>query len=147
MELPESEWRRIFDANCTALFLLASELAPAMKRAGRGRIVAIGATSALMRSHSIYGLGKAGLIHLVEALAIELAPEITVNAVSPGLIADNEDMTAEFSDDAIADTPLRRLVTRGEIANVVAAICGPPFDVVTGQNIVMDGGRVLPRRG
>ncbi len=101
-------------------------------------------SAALIRSHSIYGLAKAGLIHLVEALAIELAPETTVNAVSPGLIADNEDMTAEFSDDAIADTPLRQLVTRDEVAIVVAAICGPTFDSVTGQNIVMDGGRVLP---
>ncbi len=147
LDLPEEKWREVFEANCTALYLLSKELAPTMRRQGWGRIVAIGASSARIRSQSVYGLAKDALIHLVEALAFELAPEITVNAVSPGLIADNEDMTPEFTSQSVADTPLKRLVTRREVSEVVAMLCASPFDSVTGHNLLMDGGRTIPRRG
>ena len=147
LELPEEKWREVFDANCTALYALAQELAPGMIASGWGRMIAIGAGSALMRSHSVYGLAKAALVHLCEALAVELAPAVTVNAISPGLIADNEDMSPEFVRESAEDTPLKRLVTRAEVAGLVAALSGAPYDMVTGQNIVMDGGRTIPTRG
>ena len=58
-----------------------------MERLGWGRIVNLGATSGFVRSHSVYGLAKAALLHLTESLALELAPTITVNAVVPSQIA------------------------------------------------------------
>jgi NAD(P)-dependent dehydrogenase (short-subunit alcohol dehydrogenase family) len=119
-----------------------------MKAAGLkgGHVVNIAATDAFHRSHSVYGLGKAGVIYLTEALALELAPEVRVNAVAPDLIADNEGMESSLVDPATAATPLGLLVSRSEIAEMVCLLCGSPaFAMMAGQTLVLDGGRSLPR--
>src|SRR5207237_842181 len=59
---------------------------PGMEQLGWGRIVNLGATSGLVRSHSVYGLAKAALLHMTESMAIEFAPHVTVNAVVPSQI-------------------------------------------------------------
>jgi NAD(P)-dependent dehydrogenase (short-subunit alcohol dehydrogenase family) len=118
----------------------------AIKESIRGRIINLGATSALVRTHSVYGLAKAALLHLTESLALELAPAVTVNAVVPSQIASaRTDRMPAYKAAAIEGTPLGRLVTEQEIARMVALMCGPDFDFVTGHSIVMDGGRTLPR--
>jgi len=118
---------------------------PAMERLGWGRIVNVGATSGLVRSHSVYGLAKGALLHLTESLALELAPAITVNAVVPSQIASaRTDRMPTYKAAAIAATPLGRLVTEAEIGRMVALVCSPAFDFVTGRAIIMDGGRSLP---
>ncbi len=117
LELSEQEWDRIWESNVRAAHLCAQALAPGMRRRGRGRIVNVSAGSAYIRNHSIYTLAKAALLTLTEALALELGPEISVNAVAPGQIAESADDIAEFDpsfvEKAIDRTPLRRLVTRG----------------------------------
>ena len=144
--LAPAVWDDIIAANLKAPWLLAQEAAPAMERLGWGRIVNIGATSGFVRSHSVYGLAKAALLHLTESLALELAPTITVNAVVPSQIAsERTDTMPQYKAAAIAGTPLGRLVTEEEIARMVALVCSPDFDFVTGRTIVMDGGRILPR--
>jgi NAD(P)-dependent dehydrogenase (short-subunit alcohol dehydrogenase family) len=82
---------------------------------------------------------------MTEALALELAPEVRVNAIAPDLLADNEAMKPDFVQQAVAATPLGRLVSRAEVAEMVCLLCTPAFDIVTGQTIVMDGGRSIPR--
>jgi NAD(P)-dependent dehydrogenase (short-subunit alcohol dehydrogenase family) len=122
------------------------EIAPAMIRQGWGRIVNLGATSSLVRSHSIYGLAKAAVIHLTESLALELAPAVTVNAIVPSQIASpRTDTMPVYKDAAIAGTPLGRLVTEQEIAKMAARMCEAEFDFMTGRAIILDGGRTLPR--
>ncbi len=139
-------WDAIMAANLRAPWLLAQKLAPAMERLGWGRIVNLGATSGFVRTHSVYGLAKAALLTLTESLALELAPAITVNAVVPSQIASaRTDTMPVYKEAAIAGTPLGRLVTEDEIARMVALVCLPEFDFVTGRAIVMDGGRTLPR--
>jgi NAD(P)-dependent dehydrogenase (short-subunit alcohol dehydrogenase family) len=146
LHLKDAEWDAVMAANLRAPFQLVQELGPAMIRKGWGRIVNLGATSGLVRSHSVYGLAKAALIHLTESLALELAPAVTVNAVIPSQIASaRTDTLVDYKRAAIAGTPLGRLVTEEEIANVVVRICGPEFDFMTGRSIVLDGGRALPR--
>jgi NAD(P)-dependent dehydrogenase (short-subunit alcohol dehydrogenase family) len=99
-----------------------------------------------VRTHSVYGLAKAALLTLTESLALEFAPAITVNAVVPSQIASaRTDTMPVYKEAAIAGTPLGRLVTEQEIARMVALVCSPQFDFVTGRAIVMDGGRTLPR--
>jgi NAD(P)-dependent dehydrogenase (short-subunit alcohol dehydrogenase family) len=143
--LEESEWDVVMAANLKAPWLASRAVAPAMRRQGWGRIVNIGATSGLVRSHSVYGLAKAALLHLTESLALELAPEITVNAVVPSQIASaRTDTLVAYKKAAIAGTPLKRLVTEEEIGRMVVLLCGPEFDFVTGRPIVMDGGRAIP---
>jgi NAD(P)-dependent dehydrogenase (short-subunit alcohol dehydrogenase family) len=143
--LAEHDWDYIMDANLKAVWLAAQRVAPGMERLGWGRIVNLGATSGLVRSHSVYGLAKGALLHLTESLAVELAPKITVNAVVPSQIASaRTDRMPAYKTAAIAATPLGRLVTEAEIGRMVALVCSPAFDFVTGRAIVIDGGRSLP---
>jgi NAD(P)-dependent dehydrogenase (short-subunit alcohol dehydrogenase family) len=143
--LAEEDWDRIVAANVKAPYLASQRVAPGMERLGWGRIVNIGATSAFVRSHSVYGLAKAALLHLTESLALELAPKITVNAVVPSQIASpRTDGMPGYKAAAIKGTPLGRLVTEDEVARMVVLICSPAFDFVTGRAIVLDGGRTLP---
>jgi len=144
--LAEADWDYIMGANLKAAYLAAQLVVEDMRRLGWGRIINIGATSALVRSHSVYGLAKAALLHLTESLALELAPAITVNAVVPSQIASpRTDAMATYKARAIAATPLGRLVTQDEIARVVVLFCSEPFDFMTGRAIVLDGGRSIPR--
>jgi len=146
LELAERDWDAILAVNLKAPFVLAQAIAPAMMRAGWGRIVNLGATSSLVRSHSVYGLAKAALLHLTESLALEVAPAVTVNSIVPSQIASpRTDTMPAYKSAAIAGTPLGRLVTEEEIARLALRMCGPDFDFMTGQAIVLDGGRALPR--
>jgi NAD(P)-dependent dehydrogenase (short-subunit alcohol dehydrogenase family) len=148
-EMEEAEWDAVWDVNVKAAQVAARLVAPAMRDAGWGRIVLVSAGSAYLRNHSIYGLAKHALIHLTEALALELGPAVTVNAVAPGQIAESADDIAAydptFVERAVAQTPAGRLVTRAELAELIAALCEPAFDMVTGATLPVDGGWRLPR--
>jgi NAD(P)-dependent dehydrogenase (short-subunit alcohol dehydrogenase family) len=144
--LREADWDYVMNANLKAVYLTAQLVAPDMQAAGWGRIINIGATSGLVRSHGVYGLAKAALLHLTQSLALELAPAVTVNALVPSQIASaRTDGMPAYKAAAVAGTPLGRLVTQEEIARMVTRLCSAEFDFVTGQAIVMDGGRTIPR--
>jgi NAD(P)-dependent dehydrogenase (short-subunit alcohol dehydrogenase family) len=143
--LTERDWDYVMSANLKSVFLASQRVLPGMERLGWGRIVNLGATSGLVRSHSVYGLAKAALLHLTESMAVEFAPHVTVNAVVPSQIASaRTDRMPAYKAAAIAATPLKRLVTQSEIARMVALVCSPAFDFVTGRAIIMDGGRSIP---
>jgi NAD(P)-dependent dehydrogenase (short-subunit alcohol dehydrogenase family) len=148
-EMAPDEFDRIWDANVKAAYVAAGMAAPRMRESGWGRIVNVSAGSAYLRNHSIYTLAKAALVTLTESLALELGPEITVNAVAPGQIAESAADIAEFDPSfvarAVEATPIGRLVTRPEVAAIVAELCGPLFDGVSGVTIPIDGGWRLPR--
>ena len=149
VEMDEAEWDSVWDTNVKASYLVTREVAPAMRTAGWGRIINMSAVSAWVRNRSIYGLAKAAIVTLTEELAIELAPEILVNAVAPGQILESLDDLEEFSEEwaekVTARTPTGRLVTRAELAEIVYLLCTPTFDMVTGLTIPVDGGLRLPR--
>ena len=145
LTMPVADFDRIVAGNVRATFLLSQAVGLRMKARQRGHIINIAATDFRHRSHSIYGLAKQGVIHLTEAMALELAPQVRVNALAPDLIADNEEMTDATVRDAVGATPLQRLVTRAEIAEMVCLLCTDAFDSVTGATLVMDGGRSVPR--
>lgn len=142
--LSEADWDRIMDVNLKAAYLAAQLVAPGMRRAGWGRIVNLSAGSAFIRNHSVYGLAKSALILLTEALALELGPEITVNAVAPGQIAESAPEVSKidptFVARAIERSPGGRLVTRSEVAEVVTWLCSPAADMITGHTIPLDAG-------
>jgi len=148
-ELPVEEWDRIWGTNVKACYLTSRLVAPGMRERGWGRIVNVSAGSAYLRNHSIYGLAKQAVIVLTEELALELGPEVTVNAVAPGQIAESAaDIAAydpTFAERAIQHTPLGRLVTRREVAELIASMLSPAFDMVTGVTIPIDGGWRLNR--
>lgn len=146
VELEPVEWDRIWTANVKAAYLTSKMLIPAMDV--WGRVVNVSAGSAYLRNHSIYTLAKDAVITFTEALAVEVAPTVTVNCVAPGQIAESADDMAEFDptfvERATAATPLGRLVTRDDVAGIVVELCGPRFDAVTGVTIPVDGGGHLP---
>lgn len=144
LELAPETWDHVMDTNVKATYLASRLAAPAMKEGGWGRVVNIAAGSMYLRNHSVYALAKNAVGFLTEQLAVELGPEITVNAVSPGQIEESAPDISEFDPTfvprAIAQTPVGRLVRRAEIAEMVALLCEPAFDTVTGATIPMDGG-------
>lgn len=148
-ELPVAEWAFVWDSNVTAAYLATQRVVPGMRERGWGRIVNVSAGSAYLRNHAAYGLAKDALGTLTESLALELGPEVTVNAVAPGQIAESApDVSAidpTFVDRAVERTPAGRLVTRREVADVVVALCTPAFDLVTGAVLPLDGGWRLNR--
>jgi 3-oxoacyl-[acyl-carrier protein] reductase len=145
VEMAEGEWDGILGVNLKAAYLLTKAVAPSMKQRGWGRIILMAAGSAFIHTHSIYGLAKASVIHLTESLAVELGPEITVNAIAPGQIRESaaimDSFEPGFSERATQAAPLKRLVTRPEVAEMMALICvSPAMQSVTGHTFVMDGG-------
>jgi NAD(P)-dependent dehydrogenase (short-subunit alcohol dehydrogenase family) len=147
LNLPEETWDTVMNSGLKACYLLAQALAPGMIERGTGSIVNIVAASAFIRVHSVYGLAKAAQIHLTESLALELAPSVRVNAVSPGQIRESEelDLYAPGSLARItAATPLKRLVSREEVARAVCLLCSDALPSMTGQTLVLDGGWTIP---
>lgn len=147
--LAEADWDLIMNVNLKAPYLATQALVPGMKKSGWGRIVNMSAGSAFIRNHSVYTLAKAGVITLTEELALELGPEITVNAVAPGQIAESAPDISEidptFVDRAITHSPGGRLVTRAEVAELIAWLCSAAADMVTGHTIPLDAGWRLNR--
>jgi NAD(P)-dependent dehydrogenase (short-subunit alcohol dehydrogenase family) len=148
-EIPADEYAAVMDGNLTLALRAVQQVVPGM-RAGRwGRIVNLSAGSTFLRNHSVYGLAKNAVGVLTESLALELGPEITVNAVAPGQIAESAadigDIDPTFVERAVAHTPAGRLVSRHEVAEIVASLCAPPFDLLNGVVLPVDGGWRLNR--
>ena len=143
------DFTRVIDGNLTVAHRAVQRVVPGMRSGGWGRIVNLSAGSAYIRNHSVYGLVKNAVATLTESLALELGPEITVNAVAPGQIAESAsditDIDTSFVDRALSRTPVGRLVSRREVAEIVASLCGPPFDMLNGAVIPVDGGWRLNR--
>lgn len=144
-EVSPGAWRRALQSGFTAQLRLAQLVAPGMREAGRGRIVNVTSASVAKRNHGTYAFVKAALSFLTEALAVELAPEITVNAVAPGQIEESVPLMNSLNPSAVpamlALTPLRRFVTRGEIAQAIVTITmSPEFDLLTGISLPFGGG-------
>ena len=143
--MAEEEWDTILGVNLKGAYLLTKELAPTMKKRGWGRIILMSAGSAFIRTHSIYGLAKSAVIHLTEALAVELGPEVTVNAIAPGQILESaaimDTFEPGFSEKATEASPLKKLVTRPEVAEMMVLICtSAAMHSITGHTFVMDEG-------
>ena len=144
-ELTAADWDRQLAVDLRATFLFAHAAAPAMKKAGGGRIVNFSdwvAASARPRypGYTPYYVAKAGVKALTETLALELAADqILVNAIAPGPILAPPEMTKEESDSVVRSTPLGRWGGEEEIAKAVMFLIDSDF--VTGETIRVDGGR------
>jgi NAD(P)-dependent dehydrogenase (short-subunit alcohol dehydrogenase family) len=153
-EFSLEEWNRIVTLNLTGVFHGFKATVPFMLEGGDGRIVSTASISGTRPSagESPYSAAKAAVAALTANAELEYAPKIRVNAVSPGMIATA--LTAPLLDgfpemvgQMTAKTPLARIGTPEEIADVVVFLWSDLARFITGQNLVVDGGMTLHGAG
>ena len=137
-----AQFDELFAANARAPFFLAQAAAPAL-RAARGAIVNLADIHGErpLRDHAPYCMAKAALIMLTRALAVELAPDVRVNAVAPGAILWPEQEKPDAAKDAVlARVPLRRTGEPDDVAEAVRWLL-QDARYTTGEVLHVDGGR------
>lgn len=143
-KLEPDHWSRMLDVNLTAAYYCAKETSPKMLDRGWGRIVNVASLRAMTGSgHGAhYASSKAGIIGLTKSLALELAPQVTVNAVSPGYTRTKmtRDSLEKKGEEIRAKIPLKRVADPEEIAAVIAFLASPEASYVTGETINVNGG-------
>ena len=144
--LGEEGLRPNLEADLESVYRLALAAAPAMRAGGGGRIVAFAdwlprSGRPRYKGYLPYYVAKAGVVALVEGLALELAPDILVNAVAPGPILKPPGFTDEAEREVMKATPLGRWGGPAEIARAVLFLVETEF--VTGECLRVDGGRHL----
>ncbi|MEG3184595.1 pteridine reductase [Novilysobacter erysipheiresistens] len=139
-----AQWDALFASNARAPFFLAQAAAPHLRASGGAivNLVDIYAERPL-REHTVYCMAKAALMMMTKSLALELGPQVRVNAVSPGAILWPQDSGNGAAQDAmLARTPLGRTGTPEEVAEAVRWLLqGATYS--TGQVLHLDGGRML----
>lgn len=139
-------WEEHMKANAESAYQLTVAAAPWLQKSGAGRVVHIADwTSASGRPRykgfSPYYVSKAAIQAVVEAMALELAPTILVNAIAPGPMLPPKGMTRRGYRSVIQATPLGRWGGADEVAKAVRFLCQTDF--MTGETIRVDGGRHL----
>ncbi|MGH8073040.1 MAG: pteridine reductase [Lysobacter sp.] len=139
-----AQWDALFASNTRAPFFLAQAAAPHLRATGGSivNLVDIYAERPL-REHTVYCMAKAALLMMTRSLALELGPDVRVNAVSPGAILWPEgDDKGATQDAMLARTPLGRTGTPEEVAEAVRWLLRDAT-YSTGQVLHLDGGRML----
>lgn len=155
-EVEENAWIRIMDTNVKGIFLGCKYAIPIMKKHGGGVIINTASATGVRPQpcFSTYAASKGAVILLTKALAIELAPDkIRVNCLSPASV--DTAMLPRFIDDSgarnsryeeeikgyINAIPLGRLVGPQEIARAALFLASDDAAMITGDNLLVDGGR------
>jgi pteridine reductase len=139
-DVTEQEWDRVMGVNLKGPFLLAQAAAPWLARDGGGVIVNLLDLSAWQPWPSFvhHAVSKAGLLHLTRVLARALAPAIRVNAIAPGTVLPPEN---EEGEDGSERAVLDRAGDPADVASALLYLVRSDF--VTGEALVVDGGRML----
>jgi NAD(P)-dependent dehydrogenase (short-subunit alcohol dehydrogenase family) len=142
-EVDEALWESTLAINLKAPFFLTQRLGGAMKARGAGVIVNLGDLAGIQtwKGYAAHAVSKAGLLHFTRVAARALAPEVRVNAIAPGTVLPPEDFPEEEVRALARRAPLAR---NGSPRDVVeAALYLIAADFVTGETILLDGGRRL----
>lgn len=140
-----AQWDDLFASNARAPFFLAQAAAPHLRAAGGAivNLVDIHGDQPLA-GHAIYGMAKAALRMLTKSLALELAPQVRVNAIAPGAILwPDSGKSPEAQAALLARVPMGRTGTPEDIAAAVAWLASAEAGYVTGQVLRVDGGRAI----
>lgn len=146
-DVTPADWDRTMHLNLRAPFFCARAAAQVMRRGApapdgsRGAIVNIADLAGLESwpGYIPHGISKAGVIHMSDSLARVLAPDIRVNAIAPGAVLLPEHWSREDAERLERTTPLRRLGSPDDVARALLYLLDA--DYVTGETLVVDGGR------
>ncbi|OGT29931.1 MAG: pteridine reductase [Gammaproteobacteria bacterium RIFCSPHIGHO2_12_FULL_35_23] len=140
----EAQWEDLFASNVKAPFFLAQKLIPTLK-VSQGSIVNIADIHAdrPLKDYPIYSMAKAALVAMTKAMAKDLAPEIRVNAIAPGMILwpDDAPMDKKIEQYLLNRIALKRFGEPQYIAEAVWFLLQQSY--ITGQVLAVDGGRSL----
>lgn len=145
-EISEAAWERTLAVNLTAPLLLAQAVAPAMRCQRHGRIINLASQASVvaLRRHAAYCASKAGLVGLTRVLALEWATDgITVNAISPTVVdtpLGRKAWAGQVGEAMRALIPTGRFAQPEEVARLAVFLAGTHAGMLTGENIVIDGG-------
>lgn len=153
LDLDEAHWDRLLDVNLKATMRMTQAVGRGMVDRGRGSIVNIASVQAFRPTagKAAYAASKAGVVALTQVSAIELAPAVRVNAVTPGPIMTDAVKaavaraggSAPLTARRISQVPLGRLGEPDEVARVVQFLASPAAAFVTGAAWTIDGGALL----
>lgn len=148
-DCPLDLWRQIIDTNLTSAFVVTQRAIPHLKRSGHGAIVnnlSLSVQTGGANGAGPYAVAKGGLQVLTRTLARELAPDVRVNAIMPGVIETQHHevfTTPERMEQYRRETPLGRNGTADEVASVVRFLVSDEARFVTGALMDINGGRFL----
>ena len=146
----DAEWGLVVGVNLGGAFHTMRAAIPIFLEAGAGNIVTVATLNAKrpLQGEAPYSAAKAGVVNLTQTAALEYAPTIRANCVSPGMIATalTSIITSDPDFTAIAEggTPLARIGAPEEVATVIGFLCSDAAAYMTGQELVVDGGASLP---
>jgi NAD(P)-dependent dehydrogenase (short-subunit alcohol dehydrogenase family) len=136
------QWQRTIAVNLTGPFVCAQRALPGMKRAGYGRVLAIGSSAGVSGGASpcaAYAASKAGIMCMAKSIANEYAGTgITSNALAPALI--DTPMMGEQPPGMAERVPVGRLGTADDVADLAAYLCSSHAGYITGEVVDVNGG-------
>jgi NAD(P)-dependent dehydrogenase (short-subunit alcohol dehydrogenase family) len=148
LEITPQEWDRVLGVNLTGVFYVAQAAARHMMERGSGVILNTASTAATTGypHYADYVASKGGVVALTRAMALELAPVVRVNAVSPGYVL-TPMQRAEYSDEMLEAVnrkiPFGRHGKPEEIAGLFAFLASDDAGFATGHTYIMDGGETV----
>jgi pteridine reductase len=145
-EISDDDWDRSLGLDLASPFAMAQRAISAL-RESHGSMVFITCSSVVcpFPGYLPYVVAKAGLFQLMRALALQLAPEVRVNAVAPGLVLPPDEMDPRRVETLVGRLPLQRAGSPADVVRAVIYLASSPF--VTGEQLLVDGGRSLARSG
>lgn len=150
VDMDPAEWDQVMATNLRSSFLAVKASIPHFHKAGKGRVVLTSSITGPITGYpgwSHYGASKAGQLGFLKTAAMELARyNTTINAVMPGNIYTEglQDLGQEYLDAMAASIPLKRLGAVEDIGNAALFFASDEAAYITGQQIVIDGGQIIP---
>ncbi len=150
LEMSEQDYDDVLRINLKGSFLMAQAVARVMVGQGRGAIVNMSSVNATLTIPTIagYNMSKGGVNQLTRVMALALAGRgVRVNAVAPGTIATQMAVRSVLTDEAartrvMSRTPMKRFGDPSEVAHAVAFLASDAASYITGEILVVDGGRM-----
>jgi NAD(P)-dependent dehydrogenase (short-subunit alcohol dehydrogenase family) len=151
LQVDEAKFDKMIEVNLKSAFRFIQAVAPGMCERGWGSIINIASIAGLRPQYygMLYSMTKAALVMMTQSYALELGPRgVRVNAIAPGLV---QTVLSEYfwKDEQklrqiIDEQPIKHLGQPAEIAEIAAMLASDRASYVTGQTLVVDGGRLLP---